>query len=196
MTLVRRAFFLGAPDSQEESWASGGRPAGLHQRAVNVGSPPRRLAAFSRAPPGSKEGVGAGVPGGQEQPSLGVTGRSGHWGDGWQGRAGAVLRLAHGAVSRGQGGTGRPGESETLVAGPGEGSPPAEPSGSSCLLYGGEIEAERAAVACWGPSHLSLAGTGPRAAVRRSLRRPQAPLRLRQPVLAARRCRGGRGGPP
>ena len=37
---------------------------------------PHRLAAFSRAPPGSEEGVGAGVPGGQEQPSLGVAGQA------------------------------------------------------------------------------------------------------------------------
>ena len=87
-----------APDSREESWASGRWPAELHrrdQRAVSVGFPPHRLAAFPGAPPGSKEGVGAGVPRGQEQPCLGVTGRSCCWRDGWQGRAG--LRAEAGA---------------------------------------------------------------------------------------------------
>lgn len=87
-----------APDSREESWASGRWLAGLHrrdQRAVSVGFPPHRLAAFPGAPPGSKEGVGAGVPRGQEQPCLGVTGRSCCWRDGWQGRAG--LRAEAGA---------------------------------------------------------------------------------------------------
>lgn len=87
-----------APDSREESWASGRWPAGLHgrdQRAVSVGFPPHRLAAFPGTPPGSKEGVGAGVPVGQEQPCLGVTGRSCRWRDGWQGRAG--LRADAGA---------------------------------------------------------------------------------------------------
>ena len=131
-----------APDSREESWASGRWPAGLHgrdQRAVSVGFPPHRLAAFPGTPPGSKEGVGAGVPVGQEQPCLGVTGRSCRWRDGWQGRAvqGSVLRLEHGAASQCQGRTGQPGEAGTPVAGPGEGSLAAGPSGSSCLLYRG-----------------------------------------------------------
>jgi len=73
-----------------------------------------------------------------------------------------VLRLEHGAASQGQGRTGQPGEAGTPVAGPGEGSLAAGPSGSSCLLYGGgDTEAERAAVAGLGPSRLSLAGTGP-----------------------------------
>lgn len=131
-----------APDSWEESWASGGRPVGLHgqdQRAVDVGSPPRRPAVFLGASPGCEEKVGAEVPKGQEQPGLGVTGRACHWRDGWKGREGqrCGLRLEHGAVSRGQGRAGRPGEAGTPGAGPREGSLAAGPSGSSCLVYGG-----------------------------------------------------------
>lgn len=132
-----------------------------------MGSPPRRLAAFSRAPPGSEEGVGAGVPGGQEQPSLEVTGRSSHWGDSWQGRAGAALRLERG-----------------LRLGVGEG-----PGGLEGLKPWWQALGKADRLGPFPPlprRHLLC----------RSLRRPQAPLRPRQSVLAARRGRGGRGGPP
>lgn len=156
-----------APDSWEESWASGGQPVGLHgqdQRAVDVGSPPRRLAVFLGAPPGCEEGVGAEVPKGQEQPGLGVTGRSCHWRDGWKGRAGqgCVLRLEHGAASRS--GTGRAAWRGRDPGGRSRGRQPGRPALRKLLpgLRGkGETEAERAAVAGRGPSRLSLAGTGP-----------------------------------